>query len=399
MSLTKDQSVSTSAGVSCEVRVDLGDRSYPIYIGSDLLGPGEQLQRHVRSKKALIVSNTLIGPLYSSAVRKALESSGVQVFEVQLPDGEEYKSMEHIMTIMDKALDAKLDRKSYMIALGGGVVGDMTGFAAAIYQRGVRFVQVPTTVMAMVDSAVGGKTAVNHPKGKNMIGAFYQPEAVIIDVDTLKSLPDREFNSGLAEVVKYGLIRDAEFFKWLEENIDDVMRRHPPALMEIFRRSCENKAAVVNADEKESGVRATLNLGHTFGHAVEAGLGYGVWLHGEAVAVGIMMAADMSRSMGWISEDLLQRIRSLLERANLPTSLINPHALYDLGVDEYRRLVQDLTTSTFLDLMSMDKKVADGKLSLILLKGEVGNCIITDEFDSKILTATVDKYCNESMKK
>ena len=230
------------------------------------------------SKKALIVSNTIIGPFYSLLVRNALEKKGIEVFEVILPDGEEYKTIDELMKILDAAMENKLDRKSTMIALGGGVVGDMCGFAAAIYQRGIKFIQIPTSLMAMVDSAVGGKTAVNHPKGKNMIGAFYQPDAVIIDLDTLKTLPDREFISGLSEVIKYGLIRDEEFFCWLEQNIQKVLSRDSSTLVEMIQRSCANKALVVAADEKEGGVRATLNLGHTFGHAIETGLGYGAWL-------------------------------------------------------------------------------------------------------------------------
>ncbi|KAJ1438137.1 3-dehydroquinate synthase [Ochromonadaceae sp. CCMP2298] len=249
------------AKVSDVVNVDLGDRSYPILIGQDLLTSAEKFQLHVTSKKALIVTNTLVGPLYADKVRASLEAAGVEVHQVTLPDGEEYKTMDVLMTIVDAAMTAKLDRKSTMIALGGGVVGDMCGFAAAIYQRGIRFLQIPTTLMAMVDSAVGGKTAVNHPLGKNMIGAFYQPEAVFIDTDTLSSLPDRELRSGIAEVVKYGLIKDTAFFEWLEQNMHRVVNREPAALTEIIRRSCENKAAVVAADEKEGGVRATLNLG------------------------------------------------------------------------------------------------------------------------------------------
>eukprot|EP00595_Chromulina_sp_UTEXLB2642_P001707 CAMPEP_0196765896 /NCGR_PEP_ID=MMETSP1095-20130614/14954_1 /TAXON_ID=96789 ORGANISM="Chromulina nebulosa, Strain UTEXLB2642" /NCGR_SAMPLE_ID=MMETSP1095 /ASSEMBLY_ACC=CAM_ASM_000446 /LENGTH=266 /DNA_ID=CAMNT_0042125117 /DNA_START=86 /DNA_END=882 /DNA_ORIENTATION=- len=266
--------------------------------------------------------------------------------------------MEMILEIIDTAMDAKLDRKSTMIALGGGVVGDMTGFAAAIYQRGIKFIQVPTTVMAMVDSAVGGKTAVNHPKGKNMIGAFYQPEAVIIDTKTLETLPDREFRSGLAEVIKYGLIKDSEFFHWLEENMDDILNRKTDILSIVFRRSCENKAIIVNADEKETGIRATLNLGHTFGHAIETGFGYGVWLHGEAVGAGIAMAAEMSYQLGWIDQDLLTRIITLIKKCDLPSTLVNPYALYEVGVDNYRMKLKELTKDKFIDLMSMDKKVA-----------------------------------------
>ena len=375
------------------LNVDLGDRSYPIYIGRGLLQKGEELRRHVKSKKALIVTNTKVGPLYSETIKRNLEATGVQVFEVVLPDGEEYKTMEVLMQIIDKAMDAKLDRKSTMIALGGGVVGDMTGFAAAIFQRGVKFVQVPTSLMAMVDSAVGGKTAVNHPKGKNMIGAFYQPDAVIADTDSLSTLPDRELRSGISEVYKYGLIRDSAFFQWLEKNVEGIIARDPVILAETIRRSCENKAEVVAADEKEGGIRATLNLGHTFGHAIEAGLGYGAWLHGEAVAAGTIMAADMSQRLGWIDADLADRIRKLTVRSGLPTNLENAGAETDLGVAEYRARLKDLTPEKFLDLMSMDKKVADGQLSLVLLKGDVGTSLITKAYSKDVLAAVVKDYC------
>jgi len=378
------------------VDVDLGDRSYPIYIGRGMLADGELLRTHVKSKKVLIVTNTKVGPLYSAQVRRALEKDGkVEVFEVVLPDGEEYKTMDVLMKIIDAAMEARLDRKSTMIALGGGVVGDMTGFAAAIYQRGVKFIQVPTTLMAMVDSAVGGKTAVNHPLGKNMIGAFYQPEAVLCDTDSLKTLPDRELCSGIAEVIKYGLIRDADFFEWQERNMAKIVGRDDAALAETIKRSCENKAAVVAADEKEGsgGVRMTLNLGHTFGHAIETGLGYGAWLHGEAVATGTAMAADLSLKMGWIDAKLHARMLALLRAAALPDTLANPHAEAELGSDEYRKLVKSLTSGKFLDLMAVDKKVADGQLSLILLRGALGASVITDKFDPTILRQVVDDYC------
>ena len=380
---------------SKQLEVDLGDRSYNIYIDSGSLKSGDLIRKHVTSKKALIVTNTKVGPLYSATIRKSLENTGVEVFEVVLPDGEEYKNMECLMMIIDQAMKCKLDRKSCMIALGGGVVGDMTGFAAAIYQRGIKFVQVPTTLMAMVDSAVGGKTAVNHPLGKNMIGAFYQPDAVIIDTDTLKTLPDRELASGISEIVKYGLIRDAKFFEWLEGNVDKILQRDQLVLAESIYTSCVNKAAVVAADEKEGGVRATLNLGHTFGHAIETGLGYGAWLHGEAVSTGMIMAARMSALQGWISPEFEARITRLLAKSNLPTTLANTGAEQDIGTNEYNKLLSALDSHKFLDLMSMDKKVADGQLSLVLLKGELGNCVITNKFDSKLLTQTVNEYCKK----
>ena len=373
------------------LNVDLGDRSYPIYIGTRLLGRGNgsELRSHIKSKKALIVTNTKVGPLYLAKVRDSLEGSDTEVFEIVLPDGEEYKTMEVLMMIIDKAMEVKLDRKSAFIGLGGGVIGDMTGFAAAIFQRGVKFVQIPTTLMAMVDSAVGGKTAVNHPLGKNMIGSFYQPDAVIIDTDTLSTLPDRELRSGIAEVIKYGLIRDSTLFVWLEENMEKLLDRDDAIMAETVLRSCQNKADVVAADEREANIRATLNLGHTFGHAIEAGLGYGAWLHGEAVSTGMLMAADLSVLHGWIDEDIAERTRALLQKANLPTSLHNVHTK---NTEENRKMRNRLTKAHFIQLMSMDKKVADGKLSLVMLKGKLGDCIITDEFDTQKLDKVVAEY-------
>lgn len=385
--------------ISSQVDVDLGDRSYPIYIGQGLLANGDLIRKHVTSKKALIVTNTKVGPLYSAAVRAALEADGkVEVFEVVLPDGEEFKTMDVLMDIIHAALLHKLDRKSTMIALGGGVVGDMTGFAAAIYQRGIKFIQIPTTLMAMVDSAVGGKTAVNHPLGKNMIGAFYQPEAVLCDVDSLDTLPDRELCSGIAEVIKYGLIRDADFFQWQEENMDRIVGRDPAVMAEVIRRSCENKASVVAADEKEGsgGVRMTLNLGHTFGHAIETGLGYGAWLHGEAVAAGTIMAAALSVKMQWIEPALAARLLALIQRAHLPCSLANSAAEADMGAAEYAQRVRSLTSEKFLNLMSMDKKVADGQLSLVLLQGPLGSSVVSSKFDVPLLRQVVDKYTSNA---
>lgn len=349
------------------------------------------------SKKALIVTNTLVGPLYLDVVKKSLLKKGIQVYDIQIPDGEEHKNMDVLMTIIDKAMDAKLDRKSTMIALGGGVVGDMTGFAAAIYQRGIKFVQIPTTLMAMVDSAVGGKTAVNHPKGKNMIGAFYQPDAVIVDTATLSTLPDRELKSGIAEVVKYGLIRDPEFFKWQEDNIEKIIARDQKAIAETVKRSCANKAAVVVADEKEgdAGIRATLNLGHTFGHAVETGMGYGAWLHGEAVAVGLVMAAEMSSNLGWVDDDVVDRTRKLLLKSGLPTTLLNTYCQEEIGAVEYSKKVASLTSDFFLDLMSIDKKVSNGELSLVLLKGPLGSSILTNKFEQTKLVEVVKKFCSK----
>eukprot|EP01042_Synura_sphagnicola_P008837 gene8837-11336_t len=289
-------------------------------------------------------------------------------------------------------MEEKLDRKSVFIALGGGVIGDTAGFAAAIYQRGVKFIQIPTTLMAMVDSAVGGKTAVNHPLGKNMIGAFYQPECVIADIATLNTLPDREFISGVSEVIKYGLIRDPEFFIWQENNMASLLNRNADSLSDAIYLSCVNKAAVVAADEKEAGVRATLNLGHTFGHAIEAGLGYGTWLHGEAVGAGISMATDLSLKQGLIDSTLAARIKKLLISSGLPIDLRNPFAQAEVGERAYTELLSGLTKDKFLDLMSMDKKVSNGQLNLILLSGALGTSIITDKFDPQLLDSVLDAY-------
>ncbi|CAM9249425.1 unnamed protein product [Ectocarpus sp. 13 AM-2016] len=369
-----------AAGLLKTVTVDLGDRSYPIYIGEGILDGGDLLRRHVTSKKALVITNDKVGPLYLDKTVKILEAGGVEVETVVLPDGEEFKSLEVLTKILDKALSARLDRKTTFVALGGGVIGDMVGFAAAIYQRGVKFVQqVPTTLMAMVDSAVGGKTAVNHPLGKNMIGAFYQPQAVLADMGTLKSLPDRELASGIAEVVKYGLIKDSEFFRWQEGCMENMAARDAGVLAEAVERSCINKANVVAADEKEAGLRATLNLGHTFGHAIETGLGYGKLLHGEAVAIGMHMAADMSCRMGWVDQELVDRSVALMEKAGLPVELPKGGAM---DMDK------------FLTAMAVDKKVADGELRLILLKGDLGGCVMTGEFDEAAMRATIQDFCD-----
>lgn len=382
-----------------EVRVELGDRSYPIYIDQGIISSTDLFRKHVKSKKALIVTNTKVGPLYAAQARKGLEEAGVEVFEVVLPDGEEYKTMDVLMKIIDAAMAARLDRKSTFIALGGGVIGDMCGFAASIFHRGVKFVQIPTTLMAMVDSAVGGKTAVNHPMGKNMIGAFYQPEAVIIDTNTLNSLPDRELKSGISEIIKYGLIRDKDFFYWQEQNMSGIIERDAFVLAEAVRMSCVNKAAVVAADEREGekGVRALLNLGHTFGHAIETGLGYGCWLHGEAVATGIAMAAKYSYQSGMIEEEVLTRTLAILEKAQLPTTLANTEAMKALNHEDYSDRLSRLTTDVFLDLMSLDKKVADGQLSLVLLQGSLGNSIVTSKFDTKLLKSVVEDYTSNTV--
>ncbi|GLU19743.1 hypothetical protein SLE2022_359730 [Rubroshorea leprosula] len=360
------------------VDVDLGNRSYPIYIGSGLLERPELLQRHVHGKRVLVVTNNTVGPIYLDKVVDSLTrgNPNVSVENVILPDGEKYKDMDTLMKVFDKAIESRLDRRCTFVALGGGVIGDMCGYAAASFLRGVNFIQIPTTVMAQVDSSVGGKTGINHRLGKNLIGAFYQPQCVLIDTNTLNTLPDRELASGLAEVIKYGLIRDAEFFEWQEKNMEKLMARDPDALAYAIKRSCENKAEVVSLDEKESGLRATLNLGHTFGHAIETGLGYGQWLHGEAVGAGMVMAVDMSYRLGWIDSSIVKRVHSILERAKLPTAP-----------------PETMTVDMFKSVMAVDKKVADGLLRLILLKGPLGNCVFTGDYDRKALDDTLRAFC------
>ncbi|GAB4848451.1 hypothetical protein Ancab_003153 [Ancistrocladus abbreviatus] len=378
MDVSVGKSKTTSSRVPTIVEVDLGDRSYPIYIGSGLLDEPELLQRHVHGKKVLVVTNTTIAPLYLDKVVEALtrDNPKVSVENVILPDGEQYKDMDTLMKVFDKAIESRLDRRSTFVALGGGVIGDMCGFAAASFLRGVNFIQIPTTVMAQVDSSVGGKTGINHRLGKNLIGAFYQPQCVLIDTDTLNTLPDRELASGLAEVIKYGLIRDAEFFEWQEKNMHLLMARDPSALAYAIKRSCENKAEVVSLDEKESGLRATLNLGHTFGHAIETGFGYGQWLHGEAIAAGMVMAVDMSYRLGWIDESLVRRVHDILKQAELPTAPPD-----------------SMTVEMFKSVMAVDKKVADGLLRLILLKGPLGNCVFTGDYDRQALDETLCAFC------
>ncbi|GAX26353.1 3-dehydroquinate synthase [Fistulifera solaris] len=365
------------------VKVDLeDDRDYPIYIGT---GYSEDesatlLQQHLAGKKVLLITNDRIAPTYLDHYQQLLSRNNraKDIHTLVLPDGEEQKDMNNLQKILDRCLELGLDRKSTLVALGGGVIGDMVGFAAAVYLRGIAFVQIPTTVMAMVDSSVGGKTGVNHALGKNMIGAFHQPSCVFVNTATLETLPDRELQSGISEIIKYGLIRDAALFEWLEENMERLVQRDPAALRYAVVQSCLNKAAVVKADEKEADVRATLNLGHTFGHAIENGSGYGTWLHGEAVAIGIAMAARMSAQMGWIDESLLQRTMKLLERAKLPVALPSD---------------SPMNRDTFLKLMSVDKKVANGQLRLILLRGELGNCVFTADFDEQAMLDTIDHFC------
>jgi len=352
--------------------VDLGARSYPIFIGRELLGQPELLAPYIVGHQVLVVSNETVAPLYLEQLKIALV--GFKYESVILPDGEQYKTLEYLNTIFDGLLKARCGRDVTLIALGGGVVGDMTGFAAASYQRGVNFIQIPTTVLAQVDSSVGGKTGVNHPLGKNMIGAFHQPQAVLVDTSVLATLDDRQLSAGIAEVIKYGLISDEPFFCWLEENMPRLLARDDDALIYAIERSCRNKAEIVAQDEKESGVRALLNLGHTFGHAIEAGMGYGEWLHGEAVAVGTCIAADLSRRQGWIDDVAVTRIIALTRAANLPTQA--PSAL---------------SVTKFNELMAVDKKVKAGKLRLILLKG-IGNAVVSDDFDGDLMDASIDAY-------
>jgi 3-dehydroquinate synthase len=366
------------------VKVDLSDeRDYPIYIGDSFSEDeaGKLLRSHIKGNRALLITNDQISPMYLEKYESMLKEEGtIQVDTLVLPDGEANKTMEVLQMILDKSMELGLDRKVTFVALGGGVIGDMVGFASAIYQRGVNFIQIPTTVMAMVDSSVGGKTGVNHPLGKNMIGAFHQPECVFIDTRNLSTLPDRELHSGVAEVIKYGLIRDAPFFEWLEQNMHLINTRDPTTLRYAIKRSCENKAEVVKADEKEAGVRATLNLGHTYGHAIENGSGYGAWLHGEAVSIGTVMAATHSAKMGWIDEALLKRIYDILISAKCPV---------ELPVDS------PMNKELFLKAMSVDKKVANGKLRLILLKGELGNCVFTGDFDRDAMVETIEEFVAE----
>ena len=352
------------------VHVALGERSYPIHIGGGLLRQPSLVLPHLAQKRVAIVTNPAVAELYLGDFSAALTASGVAVLPIVVADGETHKNWETLNRIFDQLLTHRAERKTTLIALGGGVIGDLTGFAAASYLRGVPFIQMPTTLLAQVDSSVGGKTGINHPLGKNMIGAFYQPRLVLADIDTLTTLPDRELAAGLAEVIKYGLIRDPAFFAWLEANIGRLVARDPEALAHAVRRSCEIKAEIVGADERESGVRALLNLGHTFGHAIEAGLGFGTWLHGEAVAAGTLLAARLSHSMALVTESDVARIVALFRKAKLPTEAP------DLGVARY------------LDLMGLDKKVEHGRLRLVLLE-RIGAAFLTSEFPQELLESVL----------
>lgn len=346
--------------------VALGERSYPIHIGAGLLSRAELIAAKLPQKKVAVVTNSTIAPLYLAPLRRVLEEHGVAVVPITLPDGEAHKTWETLNRIFDALLENHCERKTALIALGGGVIGDLAGFAAAVYQRGVSFIQVPTTLLAQVDSAVGGKTAINHPLGKNMIGAFHQPLAVITDTDTLATLPARELAAGIAEVVKYGLIRDRQFFEWLEQNVAWLVKREAAALAYAIERSCVNKAEIVALDERESGVRALLNFGHTFGHAIEAGLGFSAWLHGEAVAAGMVLAARLSQRLGLITADDASRVSAIVAAAGLPTQAP------DLGLKRY------------LELMGHDKKVEGGRIRFILLK-RIGEAFVSDRVPREAL--------------
>jgi 3-dehydroquinate synthase len=348
--------------------VALGERSYPIFIGTGLLLQSHLYRSHIHGQQVCIITNETVAPIYLNRLKACL--NGITTSQVILPDGEAHKNLTTLNEIFTALLKEKHNRTTTLIALGGGVVGDMTGFAAACYQRGVNFIQIPTTLLSMVDSSVGGKTGVNHPMGKNMIGAFYQPQAVVADIALLKSLPLREISAGLAEVIKYGLISDAAFFAWLEQNIELLISGDEAALEYAVLRSCQNKAGVVAQDEHEGGIRAILNFGHTFGHAIETAQGYGNWLHGEAVAVGMVMATDLSMRRGDISSDDLARVIALLKRAQLPI-----------------KAPKDMTPEQFIELMGVDKKILDGRLRLVLLES-LGKAIVTSDVDAGLLKET-----------
>lgn len=360
-----------------QVAIDLDERSYQIVIGGGLLGDASTYAGLPKASTALVVSNRTVAPLYASALRTALAARYAQVHEVQLPDGEEHKNWQTLQNIFDTLLEQGCDRKTVLFALGGGVVGDMTGFAAASYMRGVPFVQVPTTLLAQVDSSVGGKTAINHPLGKNMIGAFYQPQLVVCDLDVLDTLPPRELSAGLAEVIKYGPIADMAFLDWLESHIDALMARDRAALAHAVRRSCEIKAWVVGQDERESGLRAILNFGHTFGHAIEAGMGYGAWLHGEGVGAGMVMAAELSCRLGLVDAAFVRRLRALIARAGLPVR----GALLDAKDNAGR----------YLELMRVDKKAEGGEIRFVVIDGP-GRAAVRCAPDA-LVRAVIDDCC------
>jgi len=380
--MTQQNSVNTSPATasstpSVSLQVELGERSYPIEIGQALLADTDRIARLIKGKHVAIVTNTVVAPLYLAGLRATLLAAGKKVTEIILPDGEEEKNWASLMMIFDHLLAEKCDRKTTLVALGGGVIGDLTGYAASAYMRGVPFVQIPTTLLAQVDSSVGGKTGINHPLGKNMIGAFYQPQAVIADTMTLQTLPDRELSAGLAEVIKYGAVIDASFFDWLEANIGKLMARDSAALTYAIQRSCEIKADVVRQDEREGGLRAILNFGHTFGHAIESGLGYGVWLHGEAVGCGMIMAADLSHRLGCIDAVARDRVSALVQAAGLPV------------------VAPDLGAARWLELMQIDKKNEDGQIKFILMN-PLGASLITTAPQEAVL-ATIEHLSTDAV--
>ena len=356
------------------LKVELAGRSYPIHIGRNLISDASLILPHLIRKHVAVVTNTTVAPLYLEQLTVSLQAAGVSVLPIILPDGEAYKNTQTLNTIYDALLQNRCERSTTLIALGGGVIGDLTGYAAATFLRGVPFIQIPTTLLSQVDSSVGGKTGINHPLGKNMIGAFYQPKVVLADIDTLNTLPPREFSAGMAEVIKYGLMRDAEFFDWLEQNVEALMALDEKALSYGIYRSCQNKADLVALDEHEQGDRALLNLGHTFGHAIENAMGYGVWLHGEAVAAGTILAADLSQRLGWLTSLDSKRVSDILQAANLPVTAPN------LGVERY------------LDLMGHDKKVEDGKIRLVLQQG-IGKAVISSDYAADKLKETLLTTC------
>jgi 3-dehydroquinate synthase len=353
------------------IRVELGERAYPIHIGAGILDDSSLYAAHVGGGRVAVVTNTVVAPLYLERLRRALAAAKIDAVEIVIADGEQTKEWHTLDRVFDALLEARCDRQTPIVALGGGVVGDLAGFAAAVYQRGVPFIQVPTTLLAQVDSSVGGKTAINHARGKNMIGAFYQPLAVVSDVATLATLPPRELRAGLAEVIKHGLALDRAFAEWIEESIERLVAGDAEALIYAVKRSCELKAEVVAEDERERGRRAVLNFGHTFAHAIETGMGYGKWLHGEAVAAGMVMAAELSARTGLIGEDDVRRVRKLVARAGLPVA--GPAAL---------------APERYLELMAVDKKVAHGRVRFVLLDG-VGRAVLRADPGERIVRQVI----------
>jgi len=350
------------------LRIELGERSYPILIGAGLLDDAALMDEAVAARDVLVVSNVTVAPLYLARLERAL--SGRRVASVVLPDGERYKTLETVSTVLDALVERRMNRDACVAALGGGVVGDIAGFAAACYQRGVDYLQLPTTLLAQVDSSVGGKTGVNHPGGKNLIGAFHQPRAVVSDIGTLATLPPRELRAGMAEVIKYGLVADAAFLAWIEASLDGLLALEPGALAHAIRRCCELKAGIVAEDEREHGRRALLNLGHTFGHAIEAAAGYGEWLHGEAVGLGLVMATDLSRRLGWLDAGDLTRVRDLLARTGLPLE------------------APPIGAARALELMGMDKKVLAGRIRLVLMR-HLGEGVVSGDYPASALGDTL----------